>query len=331
MVDGAPRARPPPEVAASGAKEWENSIVAFLVGKKLPGKLVRENLERKWGHAGRFSVHAAGNGVFIIKFDNGQAKDWVLNNGPWDVWGFHLALRPWRRDMPLELGVCKSMPVWVKLKDVPMQYWNKMGLSYIASVLGRPLHMDANTTHRHALVFARVCIDIPATSSFPDTITLELEDGSTTYVGVEYPWKPPACTLCKVFDHSNRTCPRATRREWIPRPILLAQRKLEDAEGWITVKRKGNNTDTGTLSSREGTVTGPKEDAGSIPPITPVKLAPGISSGNNTGNQADKVTNPIEPEVEPPRKMLVGSSSGHKKKKKKGQTSHGGLVSRKSK
>ncbi|GAV92292.1 DUF4283 domain-containing protein/zf-CCHC_4 domain-containing protein, partial [Cephalotus follicularis] len=139
-----------------------------------------------------------------------------LANGPWDVWGYHLALRPWTKDMSLELGDCRSMPVWVKLRNVPVQYWNKIGLSYIASVLGKPLHMDTNTTHRHALMFARVCVDMPATSSFQDSITLELVDGSTISVGVEYPWKPNACTLCKVFDHSNRSCPRAIRREWMP-------------------------------------------------------------------------------------------------------------------
>ncbi|GAV93098.1 DUF4283 domain-containing protein/zf-CCHC_4 domain-containing protein, partial [Cephalotus follicularis] len=223
MVDGVPRARPPPEVAANGAKEWENAIVAYLVGKKLPGKRVKETLEKKWGSVGQFSVHMAGNGIFMIKFENAQARDWVLDNGPWDVWGYHLALRQWKKDMSLELGVCKSMPIWVRLRNVPVPYWNKMGLSYIASVLGKPLHMDANTTHRHALMFARVCVEMPASSSFPDSITLELEDGSTIQVGVEYPWKPPACTLCKVFDHSNRTCPKATRREWLPRPVLLAQ------------------------------------------------------------------------------------------------------------
>ncbi|GAV92787.1 DUF4283 domain-containing protein, partial [Cephalotus follicularis] len=141
------------------------------------------------------------SGVFMIKFDSGQARDWVLANGPWDVWGYHLALRPWRRDMSLELGDCRSMPVWVKLRNVPVQYWNKVGLSYIASVLGKPLHMDTNTTHIHALMFARVCVDMPATSSFQDSITLELVDGSTISVEVEYPWKPNACTLCKVFDH----------------------------------------------------------------------------------------------------------------------------------
>ncbi|GAV92218.1 DUF4283 domain-containing protein, partial [Cephalotus follicularis] len=127
-------------VAETGAKEWENSIVAFLVGKKLPGKNVKEILTRKWGSVGSFSFHVAGSGVFMIKFDSGQARDWVLANGPWDVWGYHLALRPWRKDMSFEVGDCRSMPVWVKLRNVPVQYWNKVGLSYIASVLGKPLH-----------------------------------------------------------------------------------------------------------------------------------------------------------------------------------------------
>ncbi|GAV85140.1 DUF4283 domain-containing protein/zf-CCHC_4 domain-containing protein [Cephalotus follicularis] len=158
----------------------------------------------------------------MIKFENGQARYWVLDNGPWDVWGYHIALRPWKKDMSLELGECKSMSVWVRLKNVPVQYWNTVGLSYIASVLGKPLHMDANTTQRYALMFAHVCVDMLATSTFPESIILDLEDGSTTLVGVEYPWRLYACTLCKVFDHSNRLCPKATRREWLPRPLLLA-------------------------------------------------------------------------------------------------------------
>ncbi|GAV92806.1 DUF4283 domain-containing protein/zf-CCHC_4 domain-containing protein [Cephalotus follicularis] len=241
LVDGVPRAKPPPEVALNGAKEWEHSIVAFLVGKKLPGKNVKEILGRKWGQVGSFSIHVVGNGVFLVKFENGQARDWVLDNGPWDVWGYHLAIRPWSQGISLSLGECKSMPVWVILKGVPVQYWNKMGLSYIASVLGKPLHMDASTTNRYALIYARVCVDMDATSTFPESITLEMEDGRTTIIGVEYPWQPATCTLCKVFDHSNRSCPRATRREWMPRPVLLAQKKPEDVEGWITVSRKGNN------------------------------------------------------------------------------------------
>ncbi|GAV73234.1 DUF4283 domain-containing protein/zf-CCHC_4 domain-containing protein, partial [Cephalotus follicularis] len=205
-VDGVPRAKPPSVVAVKGAQVWENSLAAFLVGKKLPGKNVKGVLERKWNQVGQFSFHVVGNGVFTVKFDNGQARDWVLDNGPWDIWGYHLAMRKWSKDMSLALEDCKSIPIWVKLSRVPVQYWTKLGFSYIASVLGKPLHMDANTTNRYALSFARVCIDMEASSSFSDSIVLELDDGSTTTIGVEYPWLPTSCTLCKVFDHSNRTC-----------------------------------------------------------------------------------------------------------------------------
>ncbi|GAV73967.1 DUF4283 domain-containing protein, partial [Cephalotus follicularis] len=190
LVDGVLRAKPPPEVAAKGALEWEHSLVAFLIGKRLPGKNVKDVLERKWGKVGHFSFHVVSNEVFMVKLDNGQARHWVMDNGPWDIWGYHLALRKWSKGMSLTLEDCKSIPVWVKLSRVPIQYWTKLGLSYIANVLGKPLHMDVSTTKRHALTFARVCVDMAATSTFPDNIILELEDGNTTTIGVEYPWRP---------------------------------------------------------------------------------------------------------------------------------------------
>ncbi|GAV63882.1 DUF4283 domain-containing protein/zf-CCHC_4 domain-containing protein, partial [Cephalotus follicularis] len=188
---------------------WEHALVAFLVGKRLPVENVKEILQKEWGQVGSFSVHVAGDGVFLVKFDNGQARDWVLDNGPWDIWGYHLALRKWSKGISLSLEDCKSIPVWVKLSKVPVQYWTKLGLSYIASVLGRPLYMDSNTVNRFALSYTRVCVDMLASSSFPKSILLELDDGTTTNIEVEYPWKPLACTLCKVFDHSNKNCPKA--------------------------------------------------------------------------------------------------------------------------
>ncbi|GAV77383.1 DUF4283 domain-containing protein/zf-CCHC_4 domain-containing protein [Cephalotus follicularis] len=115
--------------------------------------------------------------------------------------------------MSLTLEDFKSISVWVKLSKVPIRYWKKLGLSYIASVLRRPLHMDLSTTNRYALSFVRGCIEMAASSSFLSSITLELYDGSTTTIEVEYPWKPASCTLCKVFDHSNKNCPKGVRRE----------------------------------------------------------------------------------------------------------------------
>ncbi|GAV92985.1 DUF4283 domain-containing protein/zf-CCHC_4 domain-containing protein, partial [Cephalotus follicularis] len=353
----------PPEVALNGAKDWAFSIVAFLVGKKLPSKNVKQILERKWGHVGSLSIHVAGNGIFLIRFENMQARDWVLDNGPWDVWGYHLAVRPWHKGMSLTLGECTSIPVWVKLRGVPLQYWNKLGLSYIASILGKPLHMDMSTMNRYTLHFARVCVHMEATSPFPGSITLELEDGSTTSIKVEYPWRPAPCTLCKVFDHSNRTCPRATRREWMPRPVVMAQKKPDDVEGWITVKRKGSSegenrpspneaeeahrivkdvvgkegSDSITLPASSSVVVeapGPvndvKEQEGTKPPNTPLKANAGLLHNPQSKGGGIAIELSTGCNANAPINLLPGSSSGHKRKKKKGQNGQGGAGPRKS-
>ncbi|GAV92790.1 DUF4283 domain-containing protein, partial [Cephalotus follicularis] len=323
-----------PEVVAAGVQEWEQALVVFLVGKKLPGRQVREILEMKLGKVGNISFHTTGNGVFLVKFDSVQARDWVIDNGPWDVWGYHLVIRKWSRYMPLVLEECKTIPVWVKLFGVPVQYWTKLGLSHIVSVIGKPLYMDVNTTKKHTLSFSRICIEMEATSVFPNSIELELENGCTLSIGVEYLWKPAVCNLCKVFDHSNKSCPKAVRREWIPRPVLLAQRKPDDADGWITVTRKGKVIEHlpaehlpseahQVVQSDEPVMLEPKQA-----PKTPIKgmedkvfvEAPlhDNSSGSKEGNGGT-------------RTFLVGSSSGHKKRKKKGQGGSGARHSRSSK
>ncbi|GAV92908.1 DUF4283 domain-containing protein/zf-CCHC_4 domain-containing protein [Cephalotus follicularis] len=348
IVDGIPRAKPPPEVCANGALEWEHALVAFLVGKRLPAPKVREVLLRKWGHVGSFSFHSVSSGVFLIKFDNGQARDWVLDNGPWDIWGYHIALRKWSKGMSLKLEECNSIPIWVKLSNVPVHLWSKLGLSYIASVLGRPLYMDAPTTNRQNLSFARVCVDMSATSSFPNSISLDLEDGTSTAVGVEYPWKPQACSLCRVFDHANKSCPRAARREWLPKPVVEACRKPEDAEGWITVKRKNSIVVSDQSCTGDNLGEGVKVDHPHQAPKTPVKGGeqPHPSDVNTDPASASPEPNPLGSKVvyiDGGSKTMdnnrgkaicimtdssVASSTGgsSRKKKKKGQLGVGALL-----
>ncbi|GAV68285.1 DUF4283 domain-containing protein, partial [Cephalotus follicularis] len=198
------------------------------------------------------------------------------------------------------------IPVWVKLSNVPIQFWTKMGLSYIASVLGRPLYMDTSTTNKIALSYARVCVDMAATSSFPSSILFELEDGVTTSIGVEYPGRPQACTMCKVFDHSNRTIPKATRREWLPKPVVEACRKPEDVEGWITFKRRNNRAevepvptllDGANVTSNDG-----KEDKGKASnhaPKAPMKVGENVIPSNNSPVPASATpdNNPLSSKV----------------------------------
>ncbi|GAV92700.1 DUF4283 domain-containing protein [Cephalotus follicularis] len=225
----------PEEILAEGAKEWENALVGFFVGKKIPFRSLNAVLIKKWSSVGKFSIHTADNGIFIFKYESEAARDWILNNGPWDVWGVHLALRLWERDLPPISSGFTKVPVWVNLMNIPMEYWTVQGLSRIASVLGTPLHMDPSTEGKQMISFARICVEMKADKEFPGLIKTRRTNGAFAEVKVEYSWRPPVCDRCKVFDHSSRVCPLKPGL----RAEVQGERAAPDPEGWVEVKGKG--------------------------------------------------------------------------------------------
>ncbi|GAV77646.1 LOW QUALITY PROTEIN: Exo_endo_phos domain-containing protein/DUF4283 domain-containing protein, partial [Cephalotus follicularis] len=213
LVDGVCVVKPPDEVFELGVKEWSNALVGYFVGKRIPFKIIKENLEKKWRKWGAVSVIIGDNGTFLFKFDNSAARDLVLSNGPWEVWGAYLALRRWEEGMSLSKDSFSSIPVWFKLANVPSELWTKSGLSYVASALGVPLCMDATTTAGNRLSFARVCIEMKASSNFPTSYKVRRRNGTLVEVMVQYAWKPSPCSVCKVFEHSSKQCHLVARKD----------------------------------------------------------------------------------------------------------------------
>ena len=100
-----------------------------------------------------------------------------------------------------------SLPIWVKFYNIPLEYWTNTCLGYIASVVGKPLHMDSLTEYRTRLSFARICIEVDLSSKFPKTARLNLGNGKYTTIKIEYPWVPHNCSHCQVFGHKISQCP----------------------------------------------------------------------------------------------------------------------------
>ncbi|GAV75655.1 DUF4283 domain-containing protein [Cephalotus follicularis] len=165
---------------------------------------------KKWGGV---SVITGDNGTFLFNFDNSAARDLVLSNGSWEVWGAYLVLRQWEEGMSLSKDSFSSILVWVKLYNIPAELWTKLGLSYVASALGVPLCMDATTTACNRLCFSRVCIEMKASSCFPTSYKVRLRNGTLIDVMVQYSWKPLACLVCRVFYHSSKQCHLAAKKD----------------------------------------------------------------------------------------------------------------------
>ncbi|KAK2637512.1 hypothetical protein Ddye_032304 [Dipteronia dyeriana] len=126
--------------------------------------------------------------------------------------GRMVILKKWHPRLNLSKDSYSKIPVWVKLFNIPHEYWNEEGLSHIARAVGKPLYADGLTESMKRISFARVCIEIDASCDLVDSFDLFIGDSSNLKLGeneeilVEYQWKPKICAECKSFGHSITNC-----------------------------------------------------------------------------------------------------------------------------
>ncbi|KAL0386496.1 UNVERIFIED_CONTAM: hypothetical protein Slati_4540000 [Sesamum latifolium] len=119
----------------------------------------------------------------------------------------------WEPGMVLRKLQHTQVPVWIKLRHLPVELWTTEGLSTVASGIGKPLYPDAITRACTRLDFTRVCIMLDIQKHI--VIMVPREDGGETpcKVDVEYEWLPPKCTACMTLGHSAKGCPTQKPRQ----------------------------------------------------------------------------------------------------------------------
>ncbi|KAJ4849043.1 hypothetical protein Tsubulata_046129, partial [Turnera subulata] len=75
------------------------------------------------------------------------------------------------------------LPVWIQLRDVPLELCTREGLSYLASALGKPSSI------------VNVCVEVDFAKALVPSLEVDLNDEKYT-IGVSYSWKPSHCINC---------------------------------------------------------------------------------------------------------------------------------------
>ncbi|KAJ0041154.1 hypothetical protein Pint_27652 [Pistacia integerrima] len=100
-----------------------------------------------------------------------------LEDGPWLFQNRPILLQKWRPTMELSKEAPRVIPLWVKLFDVSLEFWNNVGLSYIESGVGKPLGMDRvmEDTCRlgsGCIGYARILVEVEATRKLPEVLNV---------------------------------------------------------------------------------------------------------------------------------------------------------------
>ncbi|GKD62642.1 putative reverse transcriptase domain, reverse transcriptase zinc-binding domain protein [Tanacetum coccineum] len=171
---------------------YENTLVGYFVGKSIAFHLVQNYVNNTWSKFGLQKVMRTDNGVFLFKFLSSTGVDQVI-----------------------------KVLVWVKLHGVPVLAYSDIGLSLIATQIGKPIMLDAFTSLMCVdswgrISFARALIEVSADTILKNDVVMAIpnDDGNghtMEVIRVEYEWKPPHCVACKCFGHDPNTCPKRVK------------------------------------------------------------------------------------------------------------------------
>lgn len=209
--------------------------MGYFLDRKLPYNYVKNNVSSQWKNMGLNEVSANGEGFMFFFFDNTDSCESVLEGRPWYVGNQLLLLKRWKRMMKLTKESVSQIPIWAKLLNVPMDYWDFEGLSRIASFIGTPLFMDHLTSSGTRISFARVCVEVSVESVIPESFVVKLGD-EVVEIRVEYQGIPIKCENCMVFGHDTKNCIKYQVAKLVQ---IQKETKNEKEDGWKTVKAKG--------------------------------------------------------------------------------------------
>nr|GEX87745.1 hypothetical protein [Tanacetum cinerariifolium] len=176
---------------ASGKSSYANitvndlliQIMVFLE-KKVAYPVVANYVRNTCGKYGIIrSMFSSSTGLFSFQFSSIDGLDAMLENGPWFIQNNLLILKKWHPDENLLKEDVSIVPVWVKLHGVHVTAFSEDGLSAIATKLDN------------------IVVAMPKISR---------ECHYTCNVRVEYEWKPPRCTYCKLYGHIHEDCTKNT-------------------------------------------------------------------------------------------------------------------------
>ncbi|XP_062080815.1 uncharacterized protein LOC133785612 [Humulus lupulus] len=191
----------------------------MVLGANPPFAVFEGFVKRIWGHLGIERVVRMHMGLTIVKFNDEATRDFVLENGVVQFDRKPVIVRPWTQELD-SIRLVHSVPLWIRLPDLGLQYWGKNCLSALVSTIGKPIMVDKFTKDRSMIKFARVLVEMDITDDPPFIIHFVNERGQLQEQFVEYEWLPIKCSTCKGYGHNAAECKKSDTKVWVSKNKL---------------------------------------------------------------------------------------------------------------
>lgn len=116
----------------------------------------------------------------------------------------YLAINRWRPDFRPSREVILSAAVWVRLSELPLEYYDEEILPDMARLIGKPIGLDKNTVLAMRGKYARLCIEVDFDKPLVPLYALGNFDQRVEYEGLHN-----ICFRCGIVGHRSDSCAMA--------------------------------------------------------------------------------------------------------------------------
>ncbi|KAK2384819.1 zinc ion binding / nucleic acid binding protein [Trifolium repens] len=217
-------------------KPWRQGLIVKLFGRRIGYKALENRLKQMWVRKGVITIIDLGKDYFLIYFSNEEDYIRALEDGPWLIYDHYLIVREWSPNFyPNEATIDKAS-VWVRIPDLPIEYYDAKVLHFIGNRIGRTVKVDKNTLFQERGKYARICVEMDLTT----TLLAMFELNGRIYK-VEYEGLHMLCRTCGRFGHYIEGCPEKEKVQTEMNQNIQGQKPGGSDKGSESVKNNQDN------------------------------------------------------------------------------------------
>uniref|UniRef100_A0A7N2KTI6 DUF4283 domain-containing protein n=1 Tax=Quercus lobata TaxID=97700 RepID=A0A7N2KTI6_QUELO len=146
---------------------WQKALIIKTFGRRMAFSFLVERVRKMWNPCGGMDCIDLGYDYFLVKFELDEDVDTILMGGPWFIGQQFIAIRQWEPEFKASTATLSSVAVWIRLPELPIEYYEPNALLKIGKAIGPILRIDSHTANGEKGRFARLCIQVNLDKPLP--------------------------------------------------------------------------------------------------------------------------------------------------------------------